>query len=570
MTATKEKKRERSTRAVSESLSIGRYLLDRLQEYGVQHIFGVPGDYVLLMDKLIEEHSIKFINTTRENTAGYMADAYARSHGLGVACITFGVGINIVNSMAQAFVENSPVVIISGAAGIKEFNAHHLRHHLINSIPGIGGDNTQLELFRPLTVDQAVLRDPKTAAAEIDRVLAACVCYSKPVYIELPRDMIEAPIELNEHENAFKQPKSDPEALREALEEVEKILKESHHPIIWAGHELHRFRLTEQLLRFAEAYRIPIASTLLGKTVISEFHPLFIGIYQGAMGAPEVTNFVDECDCMIGLGALLTDTNTGIFTAKLDQARQIWASNHSLKIGHHHYPHVTFRDFLNGLANMHLSLRFRGEYPACIDRLPHHYHPAGKAKKMSVHRLFDSLQHHLKPEHIVIADVGDSLFGGSDLILEKDSFYASAYFGTLGFAIPAAVAIQLATPKRRPVILVGDGAFQMTCTELAVAVWNKLDPIVIVLNNHGYGTERPLLEGAYNDILDWNYAEIPKLLNGGRGIQVTTEEEFDRAFEEAIKQRGQFCLIEVELDKLDFSPALKRLGELSQQKRKDV
>lgn len=564
---TQRAKKEVQEKAGRPAQSVGGYLLDRLQSYGIQHIFGVPGDYVLRMDKLIEEHAIQFINTTRENTAGYMADAYARIRGLGVACITFGVGINIVNAMAQAFVESSPLVVISGAAGIQEFKTHPLRHHLINSVPGIGGDDTQLELFRPILVDYAILRDPSKAAAEIDRVLASCLFHSKPVYIEIPRDLIEAPIEPPSSSCEYQPLVSDPEALKEALEEVFKILKESSSPIIWAGHELQRFHLTDPLLQFAETYRIPIVSTLLGKTVISEFHPLFVGIYQGAMGNPQVSAFVEEeCDCIIGLGALLTDTNTGIFTTKLDQTRQIWASNNSIKIGHHHYPHVTFQDFIKGLAHSNLSLRFRVDYPACIDRLPHHYAPH-KGKKTTVQRVFESLQHHLKPEHILIADVGDSLFGSSDLVLEKDSFFASAYFGSLGFAIPAAIAFQLATPKRRPVVLVGDGAFQMTCTELSTAVWNHLDPIIIVLNNHGYGTERPLLEGAYNDILDWNYAELPKLLNGGYGIRVATEEAFDQALLEALQRRGVFSLIEVELDKLDFSSALKRLGALSQQKR---
>lgn len=540
--------------------TVGKYLLDRLAHFGVKHIFGVPGDYVLRLDKMIEQSQIQFINTTRESTAGYAADAYARLQGLGVACITYGVGINITNAMAQAYVERSPLIVISGTAGTDEFAVTPTRHHLINKCSTVHSDTTQLEIFKHLTVDQALLDDPETAAAAIDRVIHSCLHHKQPVYIEVPRDIVVKTIPKHIPKE-FPQPKSNDNALHEALDETRKILKKCKKPMIWAGHEILRDGLSPQLLQFAERFNIPIVSSLLGKTVISEYHPLSVGVYQGGMSPKEVCDFVDSCDCALILGVIMDDLDTGIFTAKIDQEHRVIATTVSLNIGHHHFHDVILEDFLNGLAAIDVDVRFDFSFPSSKDRIPGSFKPV-KGEKTTTKRLFECIQKYLKPEHLVVADVGDCLFAGADLVLDYNSFLACAYFASLGFGVPGSIGAQIALPERRVVTLVGDGAFQMTATELSAAVRYHLDPIVILLNNHGYGTERPLLEGTYNDIQDWHYAELPKVFGGGKGVRVDNEEALDKALSEAFSKRGTFHLIEVELGKVDFSPALRRLGEL--------
>lgn len=541
-------------------MSIGTYLLDSLQRRGVNEIFGVPGDYVLQFDKLIEQHSIRFINTTRENTAGYMADAYARLRGLGVACITYGVGINITNALSQAFVESSPLVVISGSASSSDLSKEIKLHHLINQSMTHLDDKTQLDIFKYVTAGQVVLNNPATAAEEIDRILDLCLKVKKPVYIEIPRDMVNTQLVSGVKTSPPPKDVSDPKAFEEAMGEFEAILKKCCQPVIWVGHEIQRYQLQSALLKFAEKYHIPIVSSLLGKTTISEYHPLFIGVYQGEMSRPEVIEFVNNCDCMLMLGLMLTDVETGIFTAKLDHDLKVVVSTESIEIGHHHYKKIVFSDFIHGLAKSNLNVRFHHDYPASIDRNIPSFKPKPHTKT-TTKRVFECIQHYLKREDIVIADIGDSLFASADLILEQNSFLACASFGSLGFATPGSIAAQICMPHRRVIAIVGDGAFQMTSMELSTAVRYHLDPIVIVLNNHGYATERPIIEGGYNDIQDWNYSEIPRVLNGGIGIKATFEEELDNALKEAISQRGAFYLIEVELDKMDFSPAMQRFSE---------
>jgi indolepyruvate decarboxylase len=181
---------------------------------------------------------------------------------------------------------------------------------------------------------------------------------------------------------------------------------------------------------------------------------------------------------------------------------------------------------------------------------------------VTIKRLFEGLNSFLTPNTVVVADVGDALFGAADLFIHhRTEFLGPAYYASMGFAVPASLGAQLANPKLRPLVLVGDGAFQMTGLELATAVRFHLNPIVILLNNGGYGTERHMQDGPYNDVLPWRYDRLPELLGAGRGFVVTTEQEFDDALAAAERHTASFCLLDVRLDPLDRSPALQRLAQ---------
>src|SRR6187431_1832632 len=169
------------------SLTIGQYLINQLYAHGVRHVFGIPGDYVLGFYDQLFRSKLKVINTCDEQGAGFAADAYARVRGLGAVCVTYCVGgLKVANTTAEAFAEKSPVVIISGAPGVKERERNPLLHHKVREF------DTQAKVFQQLTVASTVLNDPQTAFQEIDRVLHAALRYKRPVYIELPRDQVDA------------------------------------------------------------------------------------------------------------------------------------------------------------------------------------------------------------------------------------------------------------------------------------------------------------------------------------------------------------------------------------------
>ena len=534
--------------------TIGEYLLRKLEGYDIEHIFGVPGDYVLRFYDLIEQSSIQHIGMTREDAAGYAADAYARIKGMGAACVTYCVGgLSMVNAVAGAYAEKSPVVVLSGAPGIKEHGKDALLHHKVRDF------HTQQRIYDEITVATALLDEPFTAFNEIDRVLDAVYRYKRPGYIEIPRDMVDVRGTLYQRPSTGGH-LSDPEILEAAVEDAIDFINRSKRPVILAGVELHRFGYQNKLLKLIEEKRIPVVATLLGKSVVPESHPLYLGIYEGAMGRQEVRQFVEDSDCVIILGAFMTDVNLGIYTANLDRARSIYATSEKITVRYHNYEEVMFDDFIDGINSPKLRRRWKPNLgSASPDTEPFKVEPD---KPLTTSRLFQHLNEFINDELTVIADVGDSLFGAAELcIYQHTNFISPAYYTTMGFAVPASVGAQLGMPDTRCLVIVGDGAFQMTGTELSTVARYGLNPIVLVLNNHGYGTERHLLDGPFNDIGCWNYSAIPTLFGTGRGFHVRTEGEFDAAIKEALAETQHFTLIEAELEKLDASPALARLAE---------
>ncbi|MHC5541773.1 thiamine pyrophosphate-dependent enzyme, partial [Singulisphaera rosea] len=331
-------------------------------------------------------------------------------------------------------------------------------------------------------------------------------------------------------------------------------------PMILADVEIHRFGLQDDLLALAEQTGMPIATTILGKSVISEGHPLFAGVYEGAMGRAEVTEFVESADCLLMLGCFLTDINLGIFTAKLDLSRCIDATSENLRIRYHHYSDVRLDDFIRGLTARNLSV-VKTSPPPRPDPLASPW-VAQADTPLSSRRLFDRLNRMIDDKMTVIADIGDSLFGAVDLSMSRRTeFVSPAYYTSMGFAVPAALGAGMANPDSRVLVIVGDGAFHMTGMELSTIARHKFNPIVVVLNNHGYTTERFLLEGSFNDIQEWAFHKIPEVFGIGLGLEVRTEAELDDALRAAVANTSSFSLLNVHLDPYDRSPALERLAE---------
>jgi indolepyruvate decarboxylase len=535
------------------SLSIGQYLIRRLSDYGLRHVFGLPGDYVLSFYSMLEHSPLQVVNCTREDCAGFAADAYARVHGMGAVCVTYGVGgLSVANSIAGAYAEKSPVIMISGAPGLAERGGDPLLHHRVREW------RTQLEVFDKLCAASLEIIDPATAFRDIDYLLDTAHRLKRPVYLELPRDMVAVvPDQIRPYVHPPRA--SDPEALAEAVKEAATRIAAAKQPVIIAGVELHRYGLQADAVALAEKAGIPIAATMLAKSVVSEVHPLYIGLYEGALGRREVTEFVEASDCLIILGALLTDIDLGIFTAKLDAATSIYAASDDLRISHHHYHDVLLDDFIRGLAAAAPRAASRPLPPGPAAVLePYVLVPEAA---ITVTRLVRRLDESLDDRTIVIADVGDALFASSDLVIRGQTEYiAPAYYTSMGFAVPAALGAKTARPDLKVIALVGDGAFQMTGMELSTIVRRGLAVTVIVLDNRGYGTERLLHEGSFNDINPWQYQRLPEVLGGGTGWDVQTEGEFDEALRAALADEQAMNLIRVHIGLDDRSQTLDRLA----------
>jgi indolepyruvate decarboxylase len=380
------------------------------------------------------------------------------------------------------------------------------------------------------------------------------------VYLEIPRDMVNVIPQITHN---FQQAPlaSNAQALAEAADEAAELISRARKPIIIAGVEVHRFGLQDKLLTLAEAARIPVAATLLGKSVIRETHPLYVGLYEGAMGHEEVTRFVEESDCVVLLGTFMTDLNLGVYTANLDPRTCIYATSEQLRIHHHHYHGVMLGDFIDELHRRSPAPSPR-EIPAAFQKKRPPFALRAEAP-ITITRMIDRLNEQLDEETIVIADIGDALFAATELMThERTEFISPAYYTSMGFSVPAALGAQVARPDARVLVVCGDGAFQMTGMELSTIVRHGFSPVVIVLDNRGYGTERALHPGdwAFNEIHPWNYSKLTDVLAGGTGYEVRTEGDFEEAITKAWSDKSGVSLIHVHLAETDFSETLSRLA----------
>ncbi|HHP7230490.1 MAG TPA: alpha-keto acid decarboxylase family protein [Xenococcaceae cyanobacterium] len=546
-----------------ELLTVGEYLAKRLRAIGIRNIFGVVGDYVLgLMDVLLE-NEIKLIANCNELNAGYAADAHGRLNGISAVCITYNVGgLSLVNAVAGAYAELVPMIVISGAPSTTQQQQKLLLHHTAVDY------NLQLEIFTKITVAAVRITSPTQAARQIDCTIAACLQERRPVYIEIPSDMVDQPCPVLETVNLPPQPLIDEQALSEAVEEAVTLLETSQQPIILAGVELHRYGIAELLNDLLAKTGYPFATTLLGKSILSEMHPQFIGSYAGTLSQEYVRQRVETADCILCLGAFMSDINLGGFTAQLPEARLINANSDKVKVKHHFYHPVSLPAFMAGVTSQIQPKKL--EIKPAKDSLSKNFEVKPTQKLTNI-RFYDRINHfidELTSPSIVIAETGDALIATIDLVLYGNTEYiGQALYTSIGYAVPACLGAAIAAPERRPIVLVGDGAFQMTCQELSTIIRQRLNPIFFLINNDGYTIERAIHEGSYNDIQPWKYHQLPQVFGDSWSCQVRTEGELEIALEKAKYNYHSVSLIEIHLDRLDCSVGVKRLGEALSSRR---
>jgi indolepyruvate decarboxylase len=536
---------------MADGMSIGDYLIARVYDHGVRHVFGIPGDYVIGFFSRIAKSPLELIITSDEQGAGFAADAYARMNGIGVVCVTFSVGgLKLANTTAQAYAEKSPVLVISGAPGEQERTKNPVLHHKVNLF------SDQLRIFEHLTIASSVLSDPGIAFSEIDRVIDAVLQNKRPGYLELPRDMISVIPETQVARKPSVSPiVADPDILKEALVEAAEMINSAKKPVILAGVGVERHQLLDQVLTLARKGSIPIAATILGKSAVPEQELLYMGVYGGILGNERVTDYVEGSDCVIMVGAYLSDIDIGSLTSHLNQGSVIHITADRVTIRHHVYPGLGF-NLLTELVGADLRSHDPSHIAFASRQIPPVDVDPGAA--ITADSFFTAISSFLSETDVLIPDVGDALFGSAEMTLPCP-FISTAYYASMGFGVPAAIGVQLACPDKRPVVIVGDGAFQMTGMELSTAARYNLNPVVIVLNNQGYGTLRIIQDGSFDDIHPWHYSKVPEVIDSGKGFLVRTGNELKEALVFAKNYKG-LCIIEVILGRDDTSVCLRRLG----------
>jgi indolepyruvate decarboxylase len=528
--------------------TLANALLEALRDHGAYEIFGIPGDFVLPLFKVIEESNIlPSFTLSHEPAVGFAADAAARYHGgLGVAVVTYGAGaFNLVNSVAGAYAERSPVVVIAGAPGARERTSGFLLHHQARTI------DTQLAVFKEITCDQAVLTDPVTAPAQIARVLRNAREMSLPVYLEFPRDMVGAEVDAVA---ALPPRKADIDALAECADEILDRIAKASAPVAVVDVEIRRYGVEEVIAALARKLNLPLVTTFMGRGLLEHAGDVVAGTYLGAAGDPAITRLVEDADLLLMFGVILSDTNFALSNRAPDPRRTILASSREVQIGHHCYRDMPLADLIAGLEARAtprtvppLQTRQRSVYPRGLPADDCPISPSDVAT--AINDLFD--RHGKMP---MTSDIGDCLFTAMEI--DNTALAAPGYYAGMGFGVPAGIGVGATGP--RPLILVGDGAFQMTGWELGNCRRYGLDPIVVLFNNMSWEMLRVFQpESRFNDLDDWHFADIAASI-GGVGERVTTRRELAAALDRAALRRGKFSLVEVMLPRGVTSDTLAR------------
>ena len=540
--------------------TVGDYLLDRLAELGVGHLFGLPGDFNLeFLDHVLAHPTIRWVGGANELNAGYAADGYGRLRGIAALLTTFGVGeLSAANAIAGSFAEHVPVVHIVGAPSKDAQAARRVVHHSL----GDGDFQHFLRMAREITCAQADL-EPATATREIDRVLCDVRERKRPGYLLLATDVARFPVEPPSAPLPRYSGGTSPRALA-LFTDAARTLIAAHRVTVLADLLVHRLDAVHCLEELLRADTVPYATLMWGKSLLDESSPNFLGIYAGAGGSDAVRRAVEDAPVLITAGVQFTDMVSGFFTQRIDPARTIDIGAVQSTVAGQMFAPIDIDAALRALAAI-LGQRGVTSPPVTAAPAPPPCPPAPADTELTQIILWDKLSQGLTPGNVVLADQGTCFYGMAENRLPAGvTFIGQPLWGSIGYTLPAALGAALANPGRRVVLLIGDGAAQLTIQELGVMAREGIAPVIIVVNNGGYTVERAIHgpDAYYNDIVTWRWPDLPATLGVPDALTrtVTTCGELDAALAEAADHREQMILLEVVLRPDDVPPLL---GELA-------
>ncbi|EAB3337784.1 alpha-keto acid decarboxylase family protein [Salmonella enterica] len=533
--------------------TVADYLLDRLAGCGIGHLFGVPGDYNLqFLDHVIDHSTLHWVGCANELNAAYAADGYARMSGAGALLTTFGVGeLSAINGIAGSYAEYVPVLHIVGAPCSAAQQRGELMHHTL----GDGDFRHFYRMSQAISVASAIL-DEQNACFEIDRVLGEMLAARRPGYIMLPADVAK--------KTAIPPTQALALPVHEAQSGVEtafryharQCLMNSRRIALLADFLAGRFGLRPLLQRWMAETPIAHATLLMGKGLFDEQHPNFVGTYSAGASSKEVRQAIEDADRVICVGTRFVDTLTAGFTQQLPAERTLEIQPYASRIGETWF-NLPMAQAVSTLRELCLECAFAppptrsAGQPVRIDK-----------GELTQESFWQTLQQYLKPGDIILVDQGTAAFGAAALSLPDGAeVVVQPLWGSIGYSLPAAFGAQTACPDRRVILIIGDGAAQLTIQEMGSMLRDGQAPVILLLNNDGYTVERAIHGAAqrYNDIASWNWTQIPPALNASQQAEcwrVTQAIQLAEVLERLARPQ-RLSFIEVMLPKADLPELLR-------------
>ncbi|WP_035856658.1 alpha-keto acid decarboxylase family protein [Cryptosporangium arvum] len=544
-------------------VTVSGYLAERLRQNGVAHLFGVPGDFTsALIDGLLAGGQQRWVGSPNELNAGYAADAYARRRGLAAVVTTYGVGeLSCLNAIAGAYAEQVPVVQITGSPATGA--AGKLLHHTLAD----GDLGHFARAYREVTAATEVLTHER-AAEQIDAALATALETSRPVYLSVPADVADATTDAERLATPLPRTKVDAAALAAFANAARNLLRTKDGQVtVVAGHEVERRQATRELRALVEAGPLPFVTLVSSKGCVNEDHPCFAGVYWGDLGVKSARHAVDQAAVLITVGTLMTDVVSGAFTARNDPAATIEIRGTSARVAQETFDGVPMHAALaalTGLASEYATLPAAGLPASAVlgYRAEEEYGPVTDA--LTQISLWESLEEWLPRNSTLLAEIGTSFWGAASITFPRGTaFVAQPVWSSVGYTLPATLGAGLAEPQRRPVLVIGDGAAQMTAQEIGAMAANGLAPVVLVVNNAGYTIERVRQSptASYHDVAPWNWSGLVRsMAPHAHTYRVTSRSELRAALASAGAAPDKMVFIEAVLPSADTPPMLRRLA----------
>jgi TPP-dependent 2-oxoacid decarboxylase len=544
---------------------VADYLFDRLAEVGVEHVFGVPGDYNLAMlDHVVSHEHLTWVGCANELDAGYAADGYGRLRGMAALATAFGVGeLSAINAVAGSFAEHVPVVHVVGAPSTDHQSAHRVVHHSL----GDGVFTHFMTMHEGITCARAALT-PDTARAEIDRVLVEVRDRHLPGYLLIPTDVSAAAIDPPSVPLPAPVDTTDPEALAGFVEAARALLERAgsvDRIALLAGLLTHRVGGREVLRDLLGAGPVPHATTVWAKSLVDESVNHFVGTYAGAASPEEVRTTVEDAAALIVAGVQFTDLTSGFFTQRITRPRTVELGPETASVGAATFSPVELPTALGALVPLVRDLAARGGATPRASTPLAPVPAADATEPLSQDALWAEVANSLVEGDVVLADQGTSFYGASTHRLPSGvTFIGQPLWASIGYTLPATLGACLAQPDSRGILLIGDGAAQLTVAELGTMVREGLAPLVVVVDNDGYTVERAIHGPAepYNDITRWDWTAVPAMFapgGGARACRAETVGELRDALKAAREDPSTLALIQAVVPRDDVPQLLAEL-----------
>lgn len=563
------------------SITVAQYLIERLKQVGLKHIFAVPGDYASpFLETLDATKGIERVPNINELGSGYAADGYARFKGVGAACVQYGVGsFSLLNCTAGSWVERLPVAVISASPKNKDQLLERTQKILFHH--STGDLEADQKVFENVTVASVIIRDAESAPEQIDEAITAMISRHRPIYIEVLNDVWSLKCAAPKGKLKPVIAKSDPNSLASIVEATWERIQSAKLPVLWLGVEIQRYGLQDAVQNLVDASGLYFTTTSLGKTVLDESQKQFIGTYAGP-ASPAITRAVmNESDCILTLGAIITDDYLNIMASSY--GKMIEVNDEEVRVSYQWYHQVTLKDFVEGLLTKCKESKQKPRKYNLPQVEPDPPYESNLKDSLTYNIFYNELSNYLKDEKlfddtVLILGESTSLYVFGNLFgMPRDSFVAQAAWGSLGHETGCALGVSIATGKR-PFVVAGDGGFRMICQELSSMAYHKCNAVVFVLSNDVYAIEQAFVDikaftpkGNFADfdiLPSWDYVALAEAF-GAKGYRTKTVEELRDVLSKLKSIKDAPTLVEVVIPQKDLAPQLERLAEIPPpQKRK--